>query len=95
MNKKITAYKSHGKYLIETTAAEFNQPFFEERLQQKILEGLRAKFPMSSFVLTPIPYGELINRAYYELRTSIHELPYGISRFILIAKTYALDPGQN
>ncbi len=94
MDKKRMAYKTRGKSLVETTSADYYDSSFMERLQKKVTEQLKDKFPLNEFAFSAIPYEELVEKAYYELRMAIRELPYQVSRFILIAKTYALDPSK-
>jgi DNA helicase-4 len=90
MNKKKEAYNLHAKRLVETTSAEYYRASFESVLEAKVIQELKDIFQTNTFVFSPIPYEELIERVYYELRSSVRELPYQISQFIMIAKTYAL-----
>jgi DNA helicase-4 len=93
-SKKIEAYKSHEKSLVETTSAEYEMLFLLQSLQKKLTELLKEKYPSKEFYFAPIPYEELIEKAYYEVRTQINELPRQISGFIVIAKTYGLQPSK-
>jgi DNA helicase-4 len=70
MEKKRAAYKTHRKTLIETTAADFNKEDFEETLQGRTAAALNSQFPMVRFAFTPVPYEELVEKAYYEQLSS-------------------------
>jgi len=94
MKKKIEKYKAHGKYLVETTSGEYSKGDFLGKVQSKFTKILVSKYPKQDFIFTPIPYEELVEKSYYDLKEHVNELPNQIASFITTAKTYALSPAN-
>jgi DNA helicase-4 len=94
MNKKKEAYQSHNKLLVETISGQYFAPNFLENLQRCVITTLERRYVGQQFSFSDIPYEELVQNVYYELRAHIQDLPTQIANFITIAKTYDLDPGR-
>jgi len=92
MNKKIEKFKANKKCLVQTTSGEYVKPDFPGKLQNKFTQALIAKNPGQKFVFAPIPYDELVEKTYYDLKVHVEEIPSQIANFITTAKTYALTP---
>lgn len=94
MKRKKEAYQSHNKLLVETTSGQYFAPDFLENLQRSVITTLERRYIGQQFSFSDIPYEELVQNVYYELRAHIQDLPTQIANFITIAKTYDLDPGR-
>ena len=94
MNKKKEAYQSHNKLLVETTSGQYFAPDFLENLQKSVITTLEGRYVGQRFSFSDIPYEELVQKVYYELKVHIQDLPTQIANFITIAKTYDLDPNR-
>ena len=82
-----------AKYgLIETTSDDYYSKNFDNIIEKRLLEGLKKQRPDKEFVVEPIGYEELVKRVWSECREGVKSLPKHIAAFILIAKTYDLDP---
>jgi DNA helicase-4 len=94
MKRKKEAYQSHSKLLVETTSGQYFAPDFLENLQRSVITTLERRYVGQQFSFSDIPYEELVQNVYYELRAHIQDLPTQIANFITIAKTYDLEPGR-
>jgi DNA helicase-4 len=94
MTKKKEAYQSHNKLLVETTSGQYFAPGFLENLQRSVTTTLERRYVGKQFSFSDIPYEELVQNVYYELKAHIQDLPNQIANFITIAKTYDLDPDR-
>lgn len=94
MNKKKEAYQSHNKLLVETTSGQYFAPDFLENLQKSVITALEGRYVGQRISFSDIPYEELVQKVYYELKAHIQDLPSQIANFITIAKTYDLDSNR-
>ena len=92
MTLKKKQFVVNKKVLLETTQAEFNSTNFYENLENKFIDSLKTKFPDKTFKLNTLSYKELVERVWYECKISVKAIPLNISKFIVIAKTYSLEP---
>jgi DNA helicase IV len=93
MNIKKEKFESQKEFLLmETTSGEFVDKNFNSNLKQKFLNALKEQNPNEDFSIEPISYEDLVKRVWEECREFIRSLSLNISRFIVIAKTYSLEP---
>jgi len=92
MNLKKAQFEKNKKTLIETTQAEFEDKKFHEILRKKFTDTLKQKYPDKNFELTPLSYKEIVERVWEECKEFVNTISINLSRFIVIAKTYSLDP---
>ena len=84
---KQTQYK-----LIETYSWERRDANFNHKLQNRFVTALNEQKPKELYELTDVPYEELVERVWTDGRQTVKSLPGRIADFIVIAKTYNLDP---
>jgi len=93
MNIKKEKFNSQKEFtLIETTSGEFSDKNFTSNLKEKLLKVLKESNPEQDFSLEPVSYENLVERVWEECRQFVKSLALNISRFIVIAKTYSLEP---
>jgi DNA helicase IV len=93
MNLKKEKFESQKEFLLmETTSGEFIDKNFNSNLKKKLLKALKEQNPNEDFSIESISYEKLVERVWEECREFIKSLSLNISRFIVIAKTYSLEP---
>jgi len=93
MKKKRSHFLGQTIYsLLETFHWEFQEQFFLEKLQERLLTTLKKKYPSNEFVIEELYSDAIIEKVWKENNESIDELSKHCADFITIAKTYHLSP---
>lgn len=95
MMEKKERFAQQNKYsLVEIAYYEFKRPDFEKLLAERMITGLKAKYPDKEFEFTPVPYEQLIDKVSKECKEYVKRLASNIGQFITITKTYNQSPKE-
>lgn len=94
MNLKKKQFKENKKTLIETSQKDFEDNQINKVLEKKLITALNQKFPEQEFEMASLNYKEIVERVWDECKEFIKSIDINLARFIVIAKTYSLNPND-
>jgi DNA helicase IV len=93
MELKKQKFSDQEQYkLIETFSWEYQNKDFLKKLKNRFIAEYKEKHPDKEAKLQELGYKDLVNKVWEECKESTKALALNVGRYIIIAKTYSLDP---